>query len=560
MSRFFERIGWIRPVGLAVAIALGGALCIATGHTAAEEPPATPPAQPASAESRPAHDEVAALAAQIDTLIARRWEAEQALPTEPVDDAAFMRRVSLDIAGKIPAVADLHEFLDDPAPDKRARLVDRLLESPAYIMNFTNFWRSVMMPEAESNLEVRVLIPAFQAWLRKRLTDNASYDTLVREILTVTVDPRNAMNPFQQQGEISPVSFYQAKQLKPENLAAGTARMFLGVRIECAQCHDHPFDDWKREQFWSYAAFFAGMERDANSQPGVLNSIREMFDRRELVIPGTGQLVKPAYLDGAQPKLKFRESARGTLADWMITGENPYFAKTAANRMWGHFFGIGIVNPVDDFTADNPPSHPELLELLGREFAAHDFDIKFLIRAITSSRAYQLSSRQTDPSQENPRLFARMSLKGLTPEQLFDSIAQATGFYEPYANRDPFAMQQGTPRDEFVQTFDNTRDSVIEQQTTILQALSMMNGQFVADATSLEKSATLAAIAEFPQMTTAERLEALYLAALGRPPRTDELERLVGYVDAGGAAKDPKKALSDVFWALLNSSEFLLNR
>ncbi|MFN0052663.1 MAG: DUF1549 and DUF1553 domain-containing protein [Planctomycetales bacterium] len=508
-------------------------------------------------------DEVAALAAQIDAFIAQRWDREEAVPAPTVDDAAFLRRVSLDVAGKIPSVADLHDFLDDPTPSpvKRRRAVDRLLESPAYIMNFSNVWRAVMMPEAEADLQVRFLIPSFQAWLRRRLTDNISYDALVREILTVTVDPRNAANPYQQQGELTPVSFYQAKQLKPENLAAGTARMFLGVRIECAQCHDHPFDDWKREQFWSYAAFFAGMEREANDgSAGVLNSIRELFDRRELVIPGTGKLVKPSFLDGLEPKLKFRESARGSLADWMASGENPYFAKTAANRMWGHFFGVGIVNPVDDFTADNPPSHAELLDLLAREFASHKFDMKFLIRAITASRTYQLSSLQTHPSQENPRLFARMSLKGLTPEQLFDSIAQATGYYEPYSNRDVFNMQPNSPRDEFIQMFDNTRDAVIEQQTTILQALVLMNGQFVADATSLERSATLGAIAEFPQMTTPERLEALYLASFSRRPRPEELERLVPYIDEGGPSHDPKKALGDVFWALLNSSEFLLNR
>jgi hypothetical protein len=505
-------------------------------------------------------DAVARLAAGIDAHIARRWAAEQVRPTDPSDDAEFMRRVTLDLAGKIPAVADLHEFLDDTDPDKRRKLVDRLLESPAYVMNFSNVWRSVMMPEADASPEVRFFVPAFEAWLRKRLSENATYDAIVREILTVAVDPRNAMNPYQVEGGISPISFYQTKQLKPENLAAGTARIFLGVRIECAQCHNHPFDDWKREQFWSYAAFFAGMERSPNGpQQGLLNSIRELFDRRELVIPGTGQRVRPVYLDGTRPSLKFRESARGVLADWMVSGDNPYFTKAAANRLWGHFFGVGIVNPVDDFTADNPPSHPELLDLLAREFAANRFDVKFLIRAITASRTYQLSSRQTDPSQENPRLFARMALKGLSPEQLFDSIAQATGFYEPYANRDSFAMNNNSPRAEFIQMFDNGRDAVTERQTTILQALALMNGQFVNDATSLEKSATLAALVEFPRMTTAERIESLYLAALSRRPRRDETDRLVPYVDSGGAARDSGKALGDVFWALLNSSEFLLN-
>jgi hypothetical protein len=361
---------------------------------------------------------------------------------------------------------------------------------------------------------------------------------------------------------VTPVGFYQAKQLKPENLAAGTARMFLGVRIECAQCHDHPFDAWKREQFWGYAAFFAGVERDQNGEKGALDAIRELFDRRELAIPGTDTKVVPTYLDGAQPKLKFRDSSRTKLADWMISDSNAYFAKTAVNRLWGQFFGIGIVNPVDDFTADNPPSHPELLDELARQFAGHKFDFKFLIRAVTASKTYQLSSRQTHKSQENPRLFARMALKGLTPEQLFDSIAQATGYHEPYANRNPgqLGMMNNGAREDFLQMFDNSRDSVIEQQTTILQALSMMNGQFVSDATGLDKSATLGAIAEFPLMTSGDRIEALYLAAFSRKPRTDELDRLVRYVDSGGAAKDPKKALSDVFWALLNSSEFLFNR
>ncbi|MGE5192952.1 MAG: DUF1553 domain-containing protein, partial [Deltaproteobacteria bacterium] len=281
---------------------------------------------------------------------------------------------------------------------------------------------------------------------------------------------------------------------------------------------------------------------------------------RELTIPGTATKVVPTHLDGEQPKLNFRDRPRNVLADWMISGGNAYFSRTAVNRLWGHFFGVGIVNPVDDFTADNPPSHPELLDELAREFAAHKFDVKFLIRAITASQTYQLSSRQTDKSQENPRLFARMALKGLSPEQLFDSIAQATGYHEPYGNRNPLGMMSNTPRDEFVQTFDNSRDSVTEQQTTILQALSMMNGQFVSDATGLEKSATLAAVTEFPLMTTAERIEALYLAALSRKPRPNELDRLTKYVDSGEGSEASKRRLSDVFWALLNSSEFLFNR
>lgn len=542
-----------------------GALAVATlllagiaPSRARAETDKTAAAPPAAADGE--NDEALQLADRIDQLVALRWQAEGVVVAPPADDAAFIRRASLDIAGKIPSVAELHEFLDDSSPYKRQKLIERLLDSPAYIRHFSNVWRSVMLPEAESNPEVRFLVPGFEAWLRKALAANTGFDVLVREILTVPVDPRLAGNPFQPQTEVTPVGFYQAKQLKPENLAAGTARMFLGVRIECAQCHDHPFDNWKREQFWGYAAFFAGVERDQNGEKGALDAIREMFGGRELAIPGTDRKVVPTYLDGEKPQLKFRDSARSVLADWMISDRNSYFARTAVNRLWGQFFGVGIVNPVDDFTADNPPSHPDLLDELARQFAAHKYDFKFLIRAITASRTYQLSSRQTDKSQENPRLFARMALKGLSPEQLFDSIAQATGYHEPYGNRNQFGMMNNTPREDFLQMFDNSRDSVIEQQTTILQALAMMNGQFVSDATGIEKSATLAAVAEFPLMTTGERIEALYLAAFSRKPRPEELARLEKYVGSGGAAKDPKKALSDVFWVLLNSSEFLFNR
>lgn len=513
------------------------------------------------AEDKPAiaPDDATALAQRIDLYIEQRWAAEKIEPALPADDAMFMRRVSLDLVGKIPTVADLHEFLGDAAPDKRRKLVDKLLDSPGYIANWSNIWRTVMMPEGDSDLQVRFLMPTFEAWLRQKLTDNTRYDDMVREILTVPIDARTAMNPYQPQGGLTPVTFYQSKQLKPENIAAATSRMFLGVRIECAQCHDHPMDVWKQEQFWSYAVFFAGLERQQSGAAGVLNSIRELFDKRELMVPGKNVTVGAAYLDGTKPEEKYRSSPRLTLADWMTSKGNPYFAKTAVNRLWGHFFGVGIVDPVDDFTADNPPSHPELLDELARDFAAHDFDIKHLIRAITSSRTYQLSSRQTHPSQENARLFARMSLKGLTPEQIFDSIAQATGFYEVNTNRNAFQMEDNSARGEFIQMFGNSHDSRTERQTTILQALAMMNGQFVTDATSLDKSATLGAIAEFPLLSTSERIEALYLAALSRKPRTEELPRLVKYVDSGGPEKDPKRALGDVFWAVLNSSEFLLN-
>lgn len=510
------------------------------------------PALPAVA----ADPDPAALSAKIDAAIEAKL-AKEGVPAAPLaGDSEFLRRAWLDIAGKTPPVADVRAFLADADPEKRRKLVDSLLESPNYITHYTTIWRTAMMPEVDADFQIRFLIPGFDAWLRQKFTDDAKYSDIVREILTQPLSGQNARNNFQVTSTLQPLAFYQAKQLKPENLAGSTARIFLGVRIECAQCHDHPFDKWKREEFWSYAAFFGGIERQADG--GVVGAIQEFFDRKEIEIPGTGKKVKPVYLDGSEPRL-YKSGPRATLADWILHDNNPYFARAAVNRMWAQFFGLGIVHPVDDFTKDNPASHPELLDELAKDFTASGHDLKFLIRAIAGSKAYQRTAEQTDPKQAEDRLFARMPVKGLTPEQLFDSLAQATGYYRPFNAQDAFQMQGNTPREEFLDLFATGTESPTERPTTILQALAVMNGQFVADQTSLERSALLSAVADFPLMTTPERIESLSMAALSRPPRPAELERLVRYVDAGGTSNDPRKALSDVFWAMLNSSEFLFN-
>lgn len=541
--------------------------CLATrGAVWAETPPdgAPPNNAPATAaQCNPAQasantpDDVDRLAATIDYRISERWSAEHVVAAPPADDAEFLRRVHLDLAGKIPSVADVRAFLEDTSPNKRRAAVDHLLESSGYVVHFTNQWRSMLMPEAATEFETRFMVPSFEAWLRQELTANTSYDELVRKLLTAPLGPNAQANLYNTAGQATPLAYFQAKQLKPENLAASTARMFLGMRIECAQCHDHPFDSWKREDFWSYAAFFVGLERQGGG--GILATIRELLNVREVTIPDDGRVVQAAFLDGKAPTWKSGATSRDTLAEWITARDNPFFARAMANRVWAMLFGTGLVTPLDDFSANNPPSHPELLDELGRALVEHNYDLKFLLRSIVASRTYQLSSMRTDPSQDDPRKFARAALRGLTPEQLFASLDQATGGFEPYATQNPFAFGAGTPRAEVLETFANDSDIPTERQTSILQSLLLMNGQYVADGTSIDRGGLLSAVADFPMFTTADKVETLFLASVNRKPRADELERLVKFVDTGGPAKDSRRALGDVLWALVNSSEFLFN-
>jgi hypothetical protein len=537
---------------------------------------AAAPAARADAAKDPAAStrDAQALAARIDKYIADGWNAAHAEPAPPADDAEFLRRAYLDLVGRIPSVTEARTFLKDNRPDKRERLVEKLLDSPRYVTHFVNVWRSLLLPEADTSFQVRFLVPTFETWLRKQFAKNASYDQMVRDLMTTPVGPDTMQGLYGErtQGEATPIAFYLAKDIKPENVAAATSRLFLGVRLECAQCHNHPFAAWKREQFWGYTAFFAGLQRQA--QGDFATAAREITDRREVSIPGTEKIVQAAFLDGSEPQWKYKVSSRTTLADWITSPKNPYFARATVNRTWAYFFGTGLVDPVDEMVGgDSTCSHPELLDELARELVAHQFDLKFLMRAITRSKAYQLSSVTTHESQNDPRLFAKMTVRGMTPEQLFDSVAQATGYQDgpaPDPRNQPFGNQNA--RAEFLTKFGRQADKPTEVQTSILQALSLMNGQLIATATSLERSETLAAVADAPFLDTPGRVEALYLATLSRRPTSKELARVVRFLDAAVAGEHGKPApsraeveqrtghaLADVFWALLNSGEFILN-
>jgi hypothetical protein len=485
--------------------------------------------------------DIESLAKTIDEKIAAAW-GNDVKPALPADDAEFFRRAHLDLAGRIPSVTEVRDFLDDDRPNKRRLWLERILRVDpadfsyrnAYVDHFANVWRVWLL--ARTNQANQFQQPALEAWLRKRIRANVGYDQLVRELLTQSTAGNQA--PGGEDGSVN--AFYQANEFKPENLAGSTARLFLGVQLECAQCHNHPFDKWTRTQFWQFAAFFTDV-----AQPGRQN--QPARGRGTIKIPGQNKVVQALFLDGMEPRWKGPTGTRPTLVEWMTADDNPYFARAVVNRLWTHFFGIGLANLAEGEGEESPPSHKELLGLLARQFVQHKYDLKFLIRAIMASQTYQRSSVLSHSSQKAPRLFERMTLRGLSPEQLFDSLAEATEYGDG----------SQPARNQFLAKFVS-QEQKTDYQTSILQALYLMNNEFIADRINLQKNRTLATLAE-QRTSTASKIESLYLVVLSRKPRPAESERFVKYVETGGPEGNPKKALADVFWILLNSPEFLLN-
>ncbi|MCA9017388.1 MAG: DUF1553 domain-containing protein, partial [Planctomycetaceae bacterium] len=306
------------------------------------------------------------------------------------------------------------------------------------------------------------------------------------------------------------------------------------------------------------AAFFSNI--DQQQQNG--QNVREVVGKPQIKIPDTNRLVDATFLDGVQPEWdKEQVNPRLRLSEWVTSSQNPYFAKATANRIWSLFFGRGIIDPVDDFSSTNRASHPELLNLLATRFQEHQYDLKYLIREITNSQTYQLSSRQTDPSQSRVEWYGKMPTRGLTAEQIFANLVQATGFFRQTTESNPLLIGSGadTPQAEFYELFKSDSENQLDPKASILQALALMNGSFITNATSLEQSDVFTAIVDFPEISVEKKIEAFYLSTLSRFPTETESARLTAYVSAEKSDENRTHAYSDLFWALLNSSEFLLN-
>ena len=488
---------------------------------------------------------------RVDDHLTAFWAKNGITPAPVADDAEFLRRLSLDLVGRIPTASETRAFIASKDPDKRAKKIEELLGRPGYLNHFASVLRQAWVPQTIDNPQLQFIGPQFEGWVRKQLRANAGMDRVVRDVLTGrTLFAGRGRQALRLDATDSPFAFVQANEFKPENVAAAASRLFLGVKIECAQCHNHPFAPYKKEQFWELAAFFAEV------QPAIANISDPKF-KREIRIPGDRPKTVQArfFGDDREPAWDKAKSPRETFADWLTAKDNPFFARNMANRMWAHFLGLGLVDPVDEPGPDNPAVIPELLDDLARAYADSGFDNRFLIRVIARSKAYQLTSRQTHASHADPRTLGRVPVKAMSGEQLFDSLATATGYFDSTSVRD---RQFFGVRREFITKFGST-EKATEKETSILQALTLMNGRFVNDQTSLDRSQFLAGVIDAPFLDTHGKVETLFLGALGRQPAPAEAEKFGSYVDRGGASGDSKKAITDVYWALLNSSEFILN-
>lgn len=485
----------------------------------------------------------AAMIGRIDGALAERWATEGIEPAQRSDDSEFVRRVYLDLTGVIPRVSEVREFLEDESADKRERLIERLLASPRYPTHLASTWRQVMIPGG-LDLEQLQNVAGVQNWLRRQFAQNMRYDRIVSDFLVATGG-----------GEAGPALYYTSLELKPEKLAASTARIFLGLQIECAECHPHPFDHWKQEDFWGYAAFFARLRQSENRRGPAEVGLVDL-DSGEVMLPDSETVVPPRYPGGNSVKQEAGGTRRVQLAIWMASRDNPYLAKAAVNRTWAHLFGRGLIDPVDDIGGHNPASHPKLFEELTEYFIDTGFDIKELLRMLSNTKAYQLSSR-LDRQPSAPELFASMAIKTMTAEQLYDSLNRIAGGRAAdipnfFAIRSRLFDQQ---RLAFISKMQMQGSNATEFDAGVLQSLTLLNGADINTASQAEQSGVLVAL-DSPLFGVEERVETLFLGTLSRRPIDEEAALFVAHVNE---SSDQREALGDVLWALLNSAEFALN-
>jgi len=481
---------------------------------------------------------------EVDELVWAKLRKMGLVPSGLCDDAAFLRRATLDCLGTLPTPEEVRAFLHDAAPDKRARWIDHLLTREEYADFWALKWADLLLVDREKLGERGAY--EFHRWLREQFARNRPYDQWVRELVTASGD--SARN--------GPANFFRAADA-PEAAARTVSQAFLGVRIECAQCHHHPFETWSQQDYYGLAGFFNGMQLKPLAKDRVLIY---HAGYREMPIPLTDQVV-PARAFGAPVSANLRQGdPRGVLAEWLTSAENPWFSRLAVNRLWKHYLGRGLVEAEDDLRSTNPPTNGPLLDLLARRFVESGFDLKAVMRLIMHSRAYQLSSQPRADNRDDEQNFSHYMVKRLPAEVLLDAISAATGVPEVFPGRPPgtraVALWDNRLPSYFLEIFGRPeRTSPCEcgraSDPTLTQMLHLMNAPEIEAKISHPRGRVARLIAS--GLDESAVVDELCLAALGRPAtsRHKAAARILF------ASSPPREAAEDFLWTLLNSHDFL---
>ncbi len=483
----------------------------------------------------------------IDELVGDKLRRLRILPSEICTDEEFLRRATIDITGSLPTEQQYHDFMADDDPGKRAKLIDRLLEQKEFVEIWAMKWAELLMVKSDNDVSYKSMF-LYSSWLTDKIANEVPINEMVRELL-------GASGGTFDQPE---TNFYQIERDTLQT-AENVAQVFMGFQTQCAQCHNHPFDRWTMDDYYSFAAFFSQIGRKTGE------------DYRETIVfnrgsgntqhPVGGRVMQPKFLGGDIPEINGQDR-RVVLAEWLTAPDNPYFATNIANRIWAHFFGIGIVEPVDDIRVSNPPSNPELFEELGRRLVEYDYDFKQMVRDICNSETYQRSYVRNDTNEHDERNFAHAGVRRIPAEQLLDCLSQVTETEEKFRGLPLGAravqIADGTTSNYFLTSFGRApRETVCACEAStdpsLSQALHLLNGDAVHG--KIQRGGVIKGLLDEGK-TAEQAIETLYIRCLTRKPTAEELQQLTTLVNE---APDVQVGLEDVMWAILNSREFLFN-
>jgi hypothetical protein len=488
----------------------------------------------------------------IDELINAEWKKLGLKPTSESSDAEFLRRAYIDLVGTLPRPEEVRQFVASADPTKRSKLIDSLLERPEFVEYWSLKWSDLLRVHRRALGEKG--LGSFAGWIRGALRENRPADQMVREILAAEGNLYTS----------GAAAFFYIDQT-PQDLAETTAQVFLGVRLQCARCHHHPFEAWSQDDYYGMAAFFAHVRRKDTGDAGRWGGAQlvRLGGADRVTNPATGQPIAPRVLGQTDATPELGADPRRALAQWITARENPMFARNIVNRYWGHFFGRGLVEAVDDLRATNPASHPALLDRLAADFVAHGFDLKHLIRTIAASRVYQLASDPNALRDADGRFVTHHVVRRLTAEVLLDAINQAAETEERFENMPAGTRAISLPdpavASYFLDTFGRPRRTTACEcergmRPDLAQTLHLANSPAIHQKVTSPQGRVARLIKA--GKSDADVVEELYLATFSRPPDADELQQATRLV---GASPSRQEGLEDLLWTLVNSSEFVLN-